>query len=192
MIPTSGGRLWIAAWVTLLAALAPQRGQADQSTQPPRPAPAGHGADQSYPPEPHHFVLGAKGSYLAGFSDGQVHHFGGGGLFLELSVVPHWLELEYGIRVMTDGHAVAFPMDLLLKMPFVVSDVVHPFVGLGPTLVPVANGGINTHVGGVVSAGTYLWAWTWGGFVVEANYNLIAEAHLVHEVGGNGGFAFRW
>lgn len=145
-------------------------------------------------PNGHHHVVGLKGSYLAGFSHGEVHHLGGGGVFLETSVIHHWLELELGVRGLANAHDLAFPIDVLLKLPFYASDAVHPFIGAGPTIVLGFEEGVGTsfHAGGAFTVGSYFWPWSWGGFVVEGNYNLISHDGLVHEVGPNLGFAYRW
>ncbi len=142
----------------------------------------------------HHHVVGLKGSYLAGFSHGEVHHLGGGGFFLETSVISGWLELELGVRGLANAHDLAFPIDVLLKLPFHASDAVHPFIGAGPTIVLGFEEGTGTsfHAGGAFTLGSYFWPWSWGGFVVEGNYNLISHDGLVHEVGPNVGFAYRW
>jgi len=171
---------------TAVALVALPAGAAEVEGEPQQEAHDDHGG--------HHHVVGLKGSYMAGFSHGEVHHLGGGGFFLETSVIHHWLELELGVRALANAHDLAFPIDLLVKMPFYASDVVHPFIGAGPTIVLGFEEGVGTafHAGGAFTAGTYIWPWTWGGFVVEANYNLISHDGLAHEIGPNVGFAVRW
>ncbi len=140
----------------------------------------------------HRFFVGAKGSYLAGFAEEETHHFGGGGLFFEVLAVPHWLEIELFVRVMGNSHGVILPIDLLLKVPVHINDVFHPFIGLGPTVVPSFIGDAAVHFGGVVALGSYFWVSPSFAIVAELNYNLVYEHGLVHEAGVNVGVAYGW
>ncbi len=140
----------------------------------------------------HRFFVGAKGSYLAEFAEEETHHFGGGGLFFEVLAVPHWLEIELFVRAMGNSHGVKLPIDLLLKVPIHVNDVFHPFIGLGPTVVPSFIGDTAVHFGGVVALGSYFWVSPSWAIVAELNYNFVYEHGLVHEAGVNVGVAYGW
>ncbi len=142
--------------------------------------------------ESHRAVVGIKGGYVAEFEGESVHHFGGAGPFIELVVIPHWLEVELGVRAITDGHALSFPTDLLLKLPFHLSDVVHPFVGLGPTMVASHHEEVSVHFGGVLVAGSYFWLTPYGGPLAEASYGMVDHHGLIHEIALNVGWAMRW
>ncbi len=173
-------RLALAGWLVLigLPALATEAGNQEALVQ------------EAHPTGDHHFFAGLKGSYLAGFAHGELHHQGGGGLFFEASVIHHWLELELGARIMTDGHGALLPLDLLAKMPFHLSDTIHPFLGIGPTVIFNFDGDL--FFGGVLAGGSYFWfAHSWA-LVVEANYNLIYEHGVVNELGLNAGIVYGW
>jgi len=151
-----------------------------------------HGADRGAHSSEKHFMVGAMGSYLAAIHGDEVHHYGGGGLLFEATLVPHWLEMEYSVRALSDGHALLFPVDVLLKLPFHVSDTVIPYIGAGPTLVPAFVDELSAHAGIATSAGAGFWLWSWGGLIAELNYNLLFEGDLVHEIGGSGGVGYRF
>ena len=176
---------------------------ADQAAQHPAPGAqhddhgVGHPtADASH--DDHHsgprYVLGVKASYLEAVTPDEIHAAGGGGLFFEFAVVPHWFEIEYGVRVLTSGHGLSFPADIIFKIPFHPTDAVQPFVGIGPTLVPAFEDGTGTvlHGGGVLAVGSYFWAWSWGGLLAEVNYNLLYDHGVAHEAGLNVGLAYRF
>lgn len=156
------------------------------------PPEADGGADQGAHGSEHHLVVGALGSYLAAIHGDEVHHYGGGGLLFEASLVAHWLELEYSVRALTDGHALLFPVDVLLKLPFHLFDTAVPFIGAGPTVIPAFVDELEAHLGIATTAGVCFWLWSWGGLFAEANYNLVFEGDLVHEIGGNGGIGYRF
>ncbi|MCP4676873.1 MAG: hypothetical protein GY854_15430 [Deltaproteobacteria bacterium] len=142
--------------------------------------------------EGHTFFAGAKGSYLLGFAHGDIHHFGGGGVFFEVLLIPHWLEIELCVRALGNSHGVILPIDVLLKIPFHVNEVFHPFIGLGPTVVPSFMGENEIFFGGVVALGSYFWVTHSWAVTAELNYNLIYEHGVVNEVGVNVGVAYGW
>ncbi len=142
--------------------------------------------------EGHTLFVGAKGSYLVGFAHGEIHHFGGGGGFFEVLLIPHWLEIELCVRALGNSHGVILPIDVLLKIPFHVSEVFHPFVGLGPTAVPSFLGKNEIFFGGVVALGSYFWVSNSWAIAAELNYNLIYEHGVVNEVGVNAGIVYGW
>ncbi len=142
----------------------------------------------------HRFFVGIKGSYIAAFGHGETHHLGGGGLFFELLVIPNWLEIELCARAMANNHLVSVPIDVLFKIPFHINETVHPFVGIGPTVVLQHSKDAETEVffGGVLAAGSYFWfAESWA-FIAELNYNLVYEHGIVNELGVNIGLAYGW
>ncbi|MBW2526056.1 MAG: hypothetical protein JRI23_17885 [Deltaproteobacteria bacterium] len=158
----------------------------------PHPVPSEHAPDDGNHGAEHHFVVGAMGSYFAGIHGDEVHHLGGGGLLFEAALIPHWLELEYSVRALTDGHLLAFPIEILLKLPFHLSDTAVPFVGAGPALIPAFVDEVEVHGGVATAAGVCFWLWSWGGLFVEANYNLVFDDGITHELGGSGGLGYRF
>ncbi|MDJ0762869.1 MAG: hypothetical protein QNJ97_07745 [Myxococcota bacterium] len=146
--------------------------------------------DHTHDDHAHRFFAGAKGTFLASFVDGETHLFGGGGLFFEVALGP--VELELCARVLGNGHGVILPVDLLLKLPFHLTQTIHPFVGLGPTLVPVFLEENALHVGLATAIGSYFWISNAWALALEVNYNLVFEGHLAHEVMANVGVVFGW
>ncbi len=143
------------------------------------------------------FLAGLKGSYLAAFSDDSVDHYGGGGVFFGVLVVPNWLELELSARTAVGRERAMFPIDLLFKVPFHHVANIHPYIGIGPSFVSgivQEQGGRVTanYFGGCVSAGSYFWVSPAFGVVVEFNYRLIFEDVRVNSVGASVGVATGW
>ncbi len=79
----------------------------------------------------------------------------------------------------------------LAKFPFHLDDAWAPFVGIGPTVVPVFADESSVHFGGVVAAGVSYGLGDWGSIFAELNYNLIYEHGAVHEIGVNTGIGFK-
>jgi hypothetical protein len=150
------------------------------------------GADHGVHAPERHYVIGAMGTYLTAIHGDEVHHLGGGGLLFEATLVPHWLELEYSVRALSDGHALLFPVDVLLKLPIHISDTAVPYIGAGPTVVPSFVDELEAFAGIATTAGACFWLWSWGGLFAELNYNLLFEHGLVHEIGGSGGVGYRF
>ncbi len=179
------------------AALALVGGQAiagEEPAAPPAAQPAAvHGAE-THGAEAHQnrYIIGAKGSYLAAFSHGDLQHLGGGGLFFEMTVVPHMLAVEARARFLTDGHVKDIPVDLLLKVPWHVSHTIQVFGGAGPTVVVEMDDETSAHGGLVVALGAYTWVHPHIALVMEANYNLVFKDKGTHGLGANAGIAYGW
>jgi hypothetical protein len=154
----------------------------------------GHG-EAKHHEDGNRLFVGIKGSYAAEFTDHEVHHFGGGGLLFAVLAVPGWLEIELSVRAMANSHVIGLPIDLLFKIPFHFSDVVHPFVGLGAIAIPTFDhhgdhGAV--HWGGVATVGSYFWLNPSWAIVAELTYDLVYNHGLVHGLATNAGFAFGW
>ncbi len=136
----------------------------------------------------HRFFLGAKASYMTQFAHGHVNHLAGGGVFFEVLAIPNWLEIELFGRVMGGGDLMMFPIDLVLKKPFHINETVHPFIGIGATVVPtIIDDKTEVFFGGLVAVGSYFWLTQTVGIVAELNYNLVYEHGIANEVGVNAG-----
>ena len=84
---------------------------------------------------------------------GDLHPHFGAGIFGEISAVPNWLEIELAIKALATADGALIPIDVLFKIPFHLTNTIHPFIGLGPTLVIVAAGDIAVHFGLAVAVG---------------------------------------
>jgi hypothetical protein len=138
-----------------------------------------------------HYVMGTLGAYEYGIAEHEEAHLGGWGLFFELGLVPH-LELEFLVKMMGGKEFMVVPIDILLKVPFHPIPEVHPFIGFGPSMSFVFNGGVKEHYGGVVVVGSHFWASKGFGFLAEASYTLAYGHGLVHAIGGAVGMQARW
>jgi len=138
------------------------------------------------------FLVGAKGTYLMSFPHGEIHHFGGGGVFFELVLVKRWLEMEFSVKGLTDGHAAVLPIEVLLKIPFHVNEVFHPFVGLGPAVVPTFEEENEVFFGGVAEVGAHIWVRPSWALLAALGYGLTYEHGLVNEASVSVGFAYGW
>lgn len=122
--------------------------------------------------------------YLAAFEEGSVHHLVGVGGSFSAYFVPHLLSFELVSHALFGEHVQSFPVDLVVKADAVLSRVVHPYVTLGPTVVPeVAHGEAKVWIGAALALGVDLWFSHHWGFMVELNGNLIARRGVRPEVG---------
>jgi hypothetical protein len=147
----------------------------------------GHGGHH-----PHHEIsFGASLVGLGARHGGEWEgHFGVGG-FLEFTPIPRWLEIEIGLRVLSGKEGVELPLDLTLKKPFHLNEWIHPFVGLGPTvLFTPAEDASPAHIGLNTMVGSDFWLSHHVGVSFELNYNLISNEGAVHEAGGGAGVIF--
>jgi hypothetical protein len=162
----------------------------------------GHGTNAQKKHE-HHYFMGIKGGYLAGFhkvddgDHGETHtytsHLGGAGIFAEFTLVRRWLELEICFMALGSNHGAVLPFDILFKIPFHVNRWFHLFVGLGPAMaVAVEDGHTTVHFGGASVLGAYFWIHKHVGLLVEVRYNLLYEHGPLHEVGGGAGVVVGW
>ena len=100
----------------------------------------------------HALELSASGASLLSFHQGS-HAFVGAGLSATVPIVSHQIEFELVAHVMRGEHETVVPIDFLLRHPFILGRVVHPYLGIGPTLIPVVGeSGTTTLEWGVASA----------------------------------------
>ena len=140
------------------------------------------------------FAVGAIGSGFGVFGGETVKSSYGGGVFLEVALVPRQLSLELAARVLSTSGDVAVPIDLLVKKPFHVNRWFEPFIGLGPTVVPlIKKESTELEVGGAAVVGAYFWLTRHVGLTAIVHYNLVynvSAKELEHELGGSGGVVF--
>lgn len=136
--------------------------------------------------------VGAKGAYLAVPEDGEVHHHLGGGVFLELTLAPRALELELSLKWMSAAAGYELPLDVMLKVPFHVNRVLHPYLGAGFIAVLAVDDGVAAHFGGGLLGGAYFWITDQVGLLAELNFNLLYGHGLIREFGGAVGVVFGW
>jgi hypothetical protein len=147
----------------------------------------GHG---EHGPHAHReFFVGAHFAALGSFKgDEKESHLGLGGFF-EVSAIHNWLEIEFGLRMLSGKDGVEIPLDLVFKKPFHLNSWIHPYVGLGPTvLLTPGSSESAAHLGLATAVGSYFWLTRHTGLTAELNYNLISDGGAVHEVGGAAGF----
>jgi hypothetical protein len=167
----------------------------------PHAAGEGHGEHGGAHEHHNHYFVGANGMVLAAFSKEPTEVKFGGGAFFEFTVVPNWLEIEIGVHVLKAPEKLELPIDVLLKKPFHVNHWFHPYVGLGPTIVPefvAANEkegkAARTELDGGVAivAGSYFWLHPHVGLSLEINNNILFAHGIIDEFGGSGGVVFGW
>ena len=143
----------------------------------------GHGGHHGHRPH-HRYFLGVLGTGLAVLADeGTSSHFGVGAFF-EIEAIAGWLEFELSLRVLSAQTGVELPIELLIKKPFHVNHWFHPFLGIGPALVPAfLDEGNSVHGGGAAAVGAHFWITSDVALMAEFNYNLIYDNGLVHELG---------
>ncbi len=147
-----------------------------------------HGKDE----HENHFFAGAKGAYLYAMQKDGNHHHAGAGIFFELSLLPHMLELEISVKAMSAHEGVVMPIDILLKVPFHPLPKVNPFIGLGPAMALVIDDGVEAHFGGAVAAGSYFWVHPHVALSAELNFNLLYAHGPAYEYGGAVGVLAGW
>ena len=153
----------------------------------------GHGESGEEEAHGHMWHAGVTGAFNYSSATGEGSH-GGVGAFVEYSLIHEVLEVELGVHLFPGADASALPIDLLFKHPFELSERIHPFVGLGPTIVPrFGSAGGKTLFGGVVEAGSYFWLTHHVGLLAQVAYNLLGGAgEVVHEFQADGGVVFGW
>ncbi|TNE45254.1 MAG: hypothetical protein EP343_26940 [Deltaproteobacteria bacterium] len=168
-----------------------------------------------------HGMVGFKMGWFSSFND-----WGGGlqnsnhaamGGFVEFVLIPHRLELEFEVEAVIDAQKLMLPIDLILKMPFLVRHSYELYIGVGAAFVPtIANFGGSTHEettdshkvdshgetqqehstleGGVLAVvGTKIWFNKTWGMEIEGSYHLLFDAgRPVHEMGLQTGVLARW
>jgi hypothetical protein len=176
-------------------------------------APPGHAAEAAHPPAPgaepevagahheehggheahgHHpqrdFFFGAQLVMLGSFKGSESERHVGLGGFLEFSAIHHWLEIEFGLRMVNGKDGLEMPFDVIFKKPFHLNSWMHPYVGLGPTVLftPGSNESA-AHFGLATALGSYFWLSEHAGLSAELNYNLLSDSGALHEVGGAAG-----
>lgn len=137
----------------------------------------------------YHLMAGALGTSLFAL-DESGHGVHGGGLFVEVTAFPHWLEVELAVRVVASE--AVMPIDLLLKLPLHISESVHPFVGVGPALVIGLEDEGSAHAALAASLGLYWWLVAHVGVTAEVDYEMVFAHGAHHELGGSVGVVFGW
>lgn len=140
-----------------------------------------------------HHVVGAKFLVLGELTENETEAYFGPGLVYELTVIPHWLELELsGAAVMTKGE-IKFPFDVIVKKPFVVNRVVDLFVGAGAMVnLAVEEDRTRLHPGIIGSMGFFVWLRQQAGIFVEFDYAYVAQDGVSHELEAACGLATRF
>ena len=129
---------------------------------------------------PHHrYQLGLAGTLLVGLTERGPALRRGGGVSFAVSIVSH-LEIESIVHaVIAEENGFQFPIDLVLKKAFVLTDWLHPFVGVGPTLVPFVLPERSGALYGLATvAGVDLWINHETGVTIELSYNLLHSADV--------------
>lgn len=141
--------------------------------------------------EHHRFIAGLNGMALGAIAHGHALAEGGAGGFMGFVAVPGWLELEVSAHYLrTAEHSNELPVDLVLKKPFHPARWFHPYLGLGPTIVPSWGSEKMVRVGLATEAGTVFWVNPEIGISAEVDYNLVGRGGLVQEVAGTSGVVF--
>ena len=131
------------------------------------PVARGQDAERSMHSSPHteesDVLVGAKAMGMLEHVDAEeqdlTHAALGGGLYVELSLVPGWLELELGAVALRMPDETELTLEPLLKKNFHIDERVDLYLGLGPTIgVALRDEGDATLiVGGFAVLGGYLW-----------------------------------
>ncbi len=141
----------------------------------------------------HRYLAGVFGVVLGALAEEGTTAHVGVGAFFEMLVIPNWLEIELSTRVLSAETGVELPIELLFKKPFHLTHWFHPFIGIGPALVPAfLEEGNSVHGGGASTIGAYFWLTSDLALLAEFNYNLIYDKGLVHELGGSFGALLGW
>ncbi len=115
------------------------------------------------------------------------------GVLYERTFIPDLLEVEFSTISVYGGNKAAFPVDLVFKVPWNVSNVVELYFGLGPAVTIAVTEEFKFHVGGIASLGSYLWVSKQVGVLLEFDYALAQEEEgLVHELEFSTGLVHRF
>ena len=102
--------------------------------------------------------------------------------------LPHILEFELVAHALASDATNATPVDILLRKPWFLSEVLQPYITLGPTVLAKWNQDTFGFGWGVASAyGIDLWFTKHWGVFAEFNYNYIVSPKGFHEIGSFAG-----
>jgi hypothetical protein len=96
----------------------------------------------------------------------------GGTFAFEITPVEHWLELEVGVSAIWNTRTAEFPIDVLLKKPWRISQRVEFMLGAGPELVHETGAGAATFWGVSSVADFMFWPAKHAGWYVEPGYEV--------------------
>lgn len=141
--------------------------------------------------EPAHDILAAKILGGASFDpEGIAHRRTGVAALYEHPFIPHWLEGEISVGAVLGEHGVFIPVELLLKIPFQLTQRWELYAGAGPAML-VDLDHEEAYFGAVVSVGSFLWLSEHFGLLFEIDYIPLYEHGAVHEIEGAVGVAWR-
>ena len=172
MMKMSNERLWCitAGGVLAVALLFPQTVSAN-------------GLNRSPHTEDTEQVVGILGIQSSEFENGKTGFGGGFGVFYEPTIIEGWLEIELNPSLLwAEGdHVVA--VDMLLKKPFFVHDVINPYVGFGPAVViTIGEEETKSRFGLTAAVGSYFWPWEHFGLDSDLVYTAQLTRNVIHEL----------
>ena len=139
----------------------------------------------------HRMVVGFGGAMDADLSGGSVH--GGGSLFVEVTAIDEWLEVELGISALRADCGGTVPIDLLFKKPFRLSPRIELMVGLGPEMVSyVRSRSRGKFIDVEAVADLMFWPSPHVGFGIEPSYEGTARGGWENGLGGTASIIFGW
>jgi len=94
-----------------------------------------HAGDDKELPHDHTVLIGLGGATEYELGGGSFHS--GGNAMVEWDIIENWLELEVAASLLAGDKGVEVPIDLIVKKPFRLAQVVEFMIGVGPELVRV-------------------------------------------------------
>jgi hypothetical protein len=109
----------------------------------------------------------------------------GGGVSVTFPLIPRWLETEVVLHALATRHGSAFPIDIVLRLPFHVSSLIQPYIAAGATSIPsVEPQHTSVHWGFASAVGIDFWIDREWGVFTEFNANAIERNHSIEpEIG---------
>lgn len=119
--------------------------------------------------------------------------FVGAGISGTFTIIPEIYEIEVVFHVLRAHQETAYPIDLLMRVPFEITTKVRPYIGIGPTFVPIVTEEKNKFIFGAgSSAGVDYWIRHDIGVFAEINANILYEEGLLLELGPFAGVNVGW
>lgn len=106
-------------------------------------------------------------------ADDETRFGGGGGAYVEVSLVPGWLEVELGLMATRTGDETVVTFEPFLKKNLHLDAHVDMYLGVGPVLgVVTMPEGARGLYGGSLVVGSYVWFADWIGIDVDLTATL--------------------
>jgi hypothetical protein len=184
-------RLILVTATTLTALLSASPSEAAPRSEALTPTTPTLPAARAQPEAPHaHQVIAFKLIGGASITRDHADQIGGPAIVYEHELWPHVLDFEFCAAMLTGPSERFYPLEVMLKHPFVLGKVVELYIGVGPSLTLHSEG--SASFGAIASFGSFFWLGEHFGLLAEVDYAIVADHGAVNELEFAAGVAWRF